>query len=161
MLVQVSDRLTVADMEGCLPIGAEGPYAGVVHAAKHPCHVTVLGYKGALPKDHPEYLVVTRGSHRILNMIDAPTANLFRPELFTAGMDFIQERAGEGPVMVHCNQGLSRAPALALLYLAKRAKAIPGGSWAEAKEAFLVRMPTFAPGKGIEAFLEAQWEQLA
>ena len=45
-------------------------------------------------------------------------------------------------VVIHCNQGLSRAPSIALLWLAKRAKAISSSeSYAAAAQAFLEIYP--------------------
>lgn len=180
MLIQVHESVWVGDMDACLPIGGEGTwqistlrwpeggaFAGIVHAAKHPCHVRAVNYKGSLPKDHPEYLVARRASrigrpnHLILNLIDAPIPTLFRPEVFLAALNFLDERVGQGMVVIHCNQGYSRAPSLALLWLAKREKAIPRDSWDAAKVAFLKLMPDFAPGKGIEGYLGQTWNELA
>ena len=30
----------------------------VIHACKSPCHQRALGYRGSLPKNHPNYLVL-------------------------------------------------------------------------------------------------------
>lgn len=169
MLVQVHDRLYVGDLEECpwaiRPAGAR-QFGVVVHAAKDPCHKTVVDYGGkkSLPPSHPEYLWAIRSHnqapgvamHLALNVIDPPVP-LFKAESFLKALDFIDEWIRGGGVLVHCNQGLSRAPAIACLWLAKRAKALPGDSWREAVGAFLERMPAFAPGLGIDTFLAGNW----
>ena len=89
---------------------------GVIHACKSPCHQRALGYRGSLPKDHPNYLVYERENHLFLNIID-PNEPLFMPPLFTASLDFIEKHISKRKVLIHCNEGLSRSPSLALLYL--------------------------------------------
>ena len=44
--------------------------------------------------------------------------------------------------------------------LAKRVKAIGEESWEEARAAFTRLMPTYEPGQGIQAFLEANWDTI-
>ena len=157
MLIEVSFGLWVGDDE----VDRVGFAGACVHANKHPCHLSAVGYKGSLPKDHPEYLVARRGLDLYLNVIDAPLPTLFRLEPFQAALNFIDEQQRIREVAGHCNQGLSRAPAIAALWLAKRAKVIAGGSWPEAKAAFLKWMPAFSPGAGIDAFLATRWEEIA
>lgn len=160
MLMKLDDHLFVGDQRECQWLGNERPFVAVVHACKHPCHVKLLDYKGALPKEHPEYLVASRGSHLFLNQVDAPEARWFRMEPFTAALDFLDEWVPKGSVLCHCNSGLSRAPSIAMLWLAKRAKAFLGDSYPEAKAVFTRIMPGYSPGKGIEAFMAERWEEV-
>ena len=154
MLIEVFPNLIVGDMERCANFDV------TLHCAKSPCHQTMVGYKGNLAKDHPEYLMARRGNDLALNMIDPPEAKWFRHEIFTAALDFLDEHAGTR-TLCHCNSGLSRAPSIACLWLAKRAKVIPQESWLDAKAAFLTRMPSFKPGLGIDTFLTEHWAALA
>ena len=158
MLIEVCPNLVVADMEGCGPLGV-GNVGAVIHGCKNPCHLRAVGYTGSLPKDHPEYLMARRGDDLYLNIVDAPIP-IFRREIFVAALDFLDEHAGSRTI-VHCNNGLSRAPSTACLWLAKRAKVIPQESWLDAKAAFLTRMPSFKPGLGIDTFLTEHWAALA
>lgn len=131
----------------------------VLHACKDPCHRTAVGYntKTNLPPSHPEYLVAARGRHLYLNLIDPPMP-LFRLESFLAALDYIDREIAKGQVTIHCNGGWSRAPSLALIWLAKRAKAIPAGSFDEAREAFEKLYPDgYAPGIGISTYLASNW----
>jgi len=108
----------------------------VVHACKSPCHQKVLGYRGSLSRNHPNYLVYENGNHLFLNMID-PSEPLFMPPLFSASLDFIDKHISKCSVLIHCNLGLSRSPSIALLFLAKRVKVINGESYWKAAQDFV------------------------
>jgi len=131
----------------------------VVHACKSPCHQRVLGYNGSLPKNHPNYLICERGNHLFLNIID-PNEPLFMPQLFVASLDFTEKHVSKRKVMIHCNEGLSRSPSLALLYLAKRAKVIDNKSYGAAVKDFIKLFPSYRPRRGIALYLELHWEKL-
>jgi predicted protein tyrosine phosphatase len=104
-------------------------------------------------------LQLRRGSHLYLNLIDPPTP-LFQPESFKYALDFIDEYIGSRKVLIHCNQAFSRAPSIALLYLAKRANAIRDTSYAAAVEDFLRLCRGYMPGEGIQTFFTENWESL-
>ena len=172
MPVRLIDELFVGGLEGCpfephvptrIVPGTAVPraFAGVDHACKHPCHARAVKYAGTLPKTHPNYLWVEKGIHLALNMID-PDEPLFVPETFVKAMDFIDAARHAGPVLVHCNQGLSRAPSIALVYLAKRTSWIGDvhRSFEEARDAFSQRWPWYAPGRGLVKFLTVMWPHL-
>lgn len=154
-MLEVYPNLVVGGAELC----SLDPTQAILHACKDNCHRRAVGYdtKTNLPSSHPEYLVARRGQHLVLNIVDAPVP-IFRRESFDAALDFLDEMVPQGQTFVHCNGGMSRAPSIALLWLAKRAKAIPAGSFAEAMVSFLLLYPEYMPGKGIEAFLMGAWE---
>jgi hypothetical protein len=134
----------------------------VVHAYKEPYHRQALGYSGSgAPKDHPEYLVARRGEHLILNFIDAPDPRYIPRELIDAALEFIHECLAEGSrVLVHCNQGESRAPTLALLYLVKYTIELPGDMRGAIDE-FRRRYPPYNPAGGVRGFTVANWTAYA
>lgn len=132
----------------------------VVHACKHPCHVNVVGYSGSLPSRHPNYLVLEDEDDLVLNMIDPPVP-LFRPEIFAAFLSFARRKTSEGKkLLIHCNQGESRAPSLALIHLAKVAGVLSDDSYALARADFEELFPAYRPGFGIQTYLEANWTKL-
>jgi hypothetical protein len=133
----------------------------VVHACKEPYHRKELGYRGrGAPKDHPEYLVARRDDRLILNLVDAPDPAYIPKEIVDAALDFIGESLRSGhKVLVHCNLGESRSPAIGLLYLAAFTSAIPNASLEEAESAFLKIYPGYRPGAGIRGFLEQHWDE--
>lgn len=131
----------------------------MIHACKSPCHQRALGYRGSLRKDHPNYLVFEHGNHLFLNMID-PNEPLFMPPLFVASLDFIEKHISKRKVLIHCNEGLSRSPSLALLYLAKRAKVLNEKGYHAAVKDFIKLFPSYRPGRGIALYLHLNWEKL-
>jgi len=128
----------------------------VIHACKSPCHQRKLGYRGSLPQDHPNYLIYEENNHLFLNIID-PLTPLFKPQLFMRSLDFIECHIQERKVLVHCNNGLSRAPSIALLFLAKRARKISNGSFEEAVSDFRRFYPCYRPSKGIALYFLQNW----
>ena len=131
----------------------------VVHACIYPCHQKAVGYHGNLHPSHPNYHVLERGSHLFLNMID-PDTPLFNPPLFDSALTFIDRYLPARKVLIHCNKGNSRAPSLALLHLAKRARVINSESYATAATDFRTKFPGYQPGLGIQIYLTEHWTQI-
>lgn len=114
-----------------------------------------MQYTSNLPTQHPHYLSYQDQHHLYLNLIDPP-APLFKRESFNIFFQFMDAQIKQRPVLIHCNQGQSRAPSLALLYAARRLKLFPDETYAVARAAFEKQFP-YAPGKGIEIFLTQNW----
>lgn len=135
----------------------------VVQACKEPYHRQAVGYKGlGGPRDHAEYLFCHRqdGDCRrlILNMIDAPKPEFFAEPMIDEALTFIGAGLGmSANVLVHCNQGASRAPSLALLYLRKRAGVFDDTAFEEAEDLFRGIYPQYQPAAGIRAYVQAHW----
>ncbi|MCI0377723.1 MAG: hypothetical protein L0215_08965 [Gemmataceae bacterium] len=131
----------------------------VVHACKDPCHRSAVGYsERSLPSSHPHYLVFERGFHLFLNLIDPP-APLFKMASFEAFLRFVDKHIHDREVLVHCNLGQSRAPSLALLYMAKRARDLPAETYESAAKEFQERF-SYSPGQGIESWLSQNWHAI-
>jgi len=152
--------LVIGD-EGLCPIYG-GEFTGYrVHACKDRCHRAAVVYD-KIAASHPEYLSARRGTDLYLNIVDAPVP-IFRSEVFTAALDFIDEAKRIGlPIGIHCNQGKSRAPSIALLWLAKRAKVLPDDSYDAAVMEYITRIDpwNYEPGQGIQTFLAGNWAAL-
>jgi len=132
----------------------------VVHACKSPCHQSAVGYRGKLEDTHPNYLVLENENNLFLNIID-PSIPLFKPPLFSHFLVFSGRHWEKGQkLLIHCNQGESRAPSLALLFLAKKLEVIPNDSFIEARFEFEKLYPRYRPGKGIETYFSQHWENL-
>lgn len=157
-MVEVYDRLFTGTVEDCR-IGVEK--LAVVHACKSPCHQQAVGYRGNLAVSHPNYLVLHRNNDLFLNIIDPPVP-LFKAATFEHFLGFARSKYGSGAsVPIHCNQGESRAPSLAVLFLAKHIGALPGSSYLDAKQAFEHFFLTYHPGVGIQRFLADNWDALS
>lgn len=127
----------------------------IVHAARDPYHRQALGYTGrGAPKDDPEYLWAKRGKRLILNLIDGDDPKYVGKPLIDAAIRHIEESLAAGEfVLVNCNKGCSRAPTIAMLYLAPT---LPQ-DFEEAVAKFTEIYPTFAPAKGMREFARIHW----
>jgi len=92
-------------------------------------------------------------------MIDPDTPR-FKPPLFDSTLSFVDRYLPTRKVLIHCNKGNSRAPSLALLYLAKRARVINSESYATATKDFRAKFPGYQPGRGILIYLTEHWTQI-
>ena len=132
----------------------------LVHACKTPCHQRAVGYCGTLQQSHPNYLVLEHEFDLYLNIIDPPIP-LFRVELFTAFLAFAQSHWLRGrQLLIHCNQGESRAPMLAFLFLARVDRSIPSSTFHDGFAHFKQLYPNVNPGRGITTFMEQHWDEL-
>lgn len=154
---EVHDRLYVAPEDECFH---DRDGWAVVHACKDPCHRRAVGYRRrALDQDHPHYLILEDGPNLYMNLIDPPTSRLFMPESFHTFLDFAARRYETGnQLLIHCNEGRSRAPSLAMLFLAKELEELPDGSFRAARAAYSERDSVYAPGQGIRTYLSENWE---
>jgi len=133
----------------------------VVHACKEPYHRQLLGYttRGA-PKDHPDYFFAERGDRLYLNLVDAPDPAYIPKEIIDKAVAFIHAKLAEGlKVLVHCNQGESRGPGVAFLYLLRHTDALPKTSLDDALAKFRQIYSALYPSRGVSGFIAAHWEE--
>lgn len=154
----VAETLWFGDAELCRSGNSQGQ--AIVHACKEPCHRCAVGYQEkSLSSNHPAYLSWESGNHLYLNLIDPPVP-MFKRESFDIFLNFADRmRAAKLPILIHCNQGQSRAPTLTLLYMAKRLGLLPDNSYAAARNAFEKQFP-YKPGVGIARFFEENWYKI-
>jgi hypothetical protein len=156
-MTEIDENVFVGDMEDYINCVDDMDFV-FVQAAKNPFHKSAVGYKGvALEKDHPEYFVAVRGNGIALNMVDSDYASHFSFILFDSALHYIDIKKKEGKkVLIHCNEGISRAPSIGLLHLAKEGK-IRNHSYLEAKQDFEKIYPNYYPNRGIRDFLHVTW----
>ena len=131
----------------------------VVHACKEPYHRQALGYTGrGAPKSHPEYLIARRESRLILNLVDVDDVNYIAAEIIDAALSGIDQNIGSKKVLVHCNQGFSRSPAIAFLYLLKFTELFRGKN---CQQDFVQLYPHYAPAKGMADYVTINWSKYA
>ena len=159
-MIKLHENLFVGDGNDCFY--EDKPDWVVVHACKHPCHQRAVGYSGNLNRLHPNYLILSKENHLYLNMVDMsmPLSHEFTLPIISTTLDFIEKNIGSKKVLIHCNLGRSRSPALALLFLAKRKNVISNKGYQNAKEDFVKIFPSYQPGKGIESYLIDYWDEL-
>jgi hypothetical protein len=131
----------------------------VVHACKSPCHQRAVGYRGSLSRNHPHYLVLEQGTDLYLNLVDPPIP-LFMAPSFISFLSFARVQLKEGmKILIHCNQGESRAPSLALLLQAKLLGSISNESYEAARAEFEALFIGYNPGMGIQRYLADHWSE--
>ena len=127
--------------------------------ARAPATKGQWGYRGSLSQDHPHYLALEQGTDLYLNLVD-PRTPLFMPSSFNSFLAFSQVQLNEDrKILIHCNQGESRAPSLALLLLAKLVGSIPNDSYRAARAAFEALFNGYNPGMGIRNYLADHWSE--
>lgn len=130
----------------------------IVHACKEPYHRQALGYSGrAASKDHPEYLIARRPGRLILNLVDVDDVRYIGAEIVDAALAAIGENIQSSKVLVHCNQGASRSPTIAFLYLAKYTDTFRGLGYDEALAAFRAIYPPYNPARGMSDYARLNW----
>lgn len=132
----------------------------MIHACKT-CHQKALGYSGSLPSSHPNYLVYESGDDLYLNLVDMDREFLpkYTHPIMSAAMGFIDTWIDAGPILIHCNQGCSRSPAIGLVYMARKG-AVDASSYQAARNDFMKLFPAYMPGRGISLYLEHWWQEL-
>lgn len=126
---------------------------------QRPIHREALGYSGrAASNTHPEYLIARRGYRLILNLVDAANPAYIPKEIMDAALLFIEASLqADRPVLVHCNQGHSRAPSIALLYLRAHTERFASVDLASAEHGFRGIYPAYRPAAGVQGFLRSHW----
>ena len=155
---KICENLFIGSLDDCVEGDSN---LSVVHACKTPCHQNKIGYTGNLPKNHGHYLYFRDEYNLYLNIIDPPIP-LFQKKTFDIFFEFMAMKASFGDnVLIHCNQGKSRAPSLGLLFMARVFwDSLRGNSYAESRKDFEKIYPEYNPGKGIETYLTENWEKL-
>ncbi len=135
----------------------------IVHACKEPYHRQALGYRGkAAPKEHPEYLIARRDHRLILNLVDAPKPEYIPKAIVDEAIAFIHESVTSGTnVLVHCNEGRSRGPSIAMIYLLAFTDRLPKQGVEEAMREFAMIYPGYAPAGGVAGFIRNHFDHYA
>lgn len=132
----------------------------IVHACKEPYHRKALGYVGrGAPKNHPEYLIAKRENRLILNLVDAPKPEFIPNEIMFEAVKAVAENIIEKKVLVHCNQGKSRSPTIALLYLLKHTDIFDTSALNHVLSQFKALYPSYEPAGGVSGFVENNWRE--
>lgn len=135
----------------------------IVHACKT-SHKAELGYEKSLPSTDPNYLVFRPidKPEIFLNLVDMK--NEFMPmytdPIMRAAFEFIDFHVSMGKkILIHCDQGNSRGPSIAMAYLAQKGEFNNAG-YADTAAAFKEKYPSFEPGDGIKAYMMNHWHRI-
>jgi hypothetical protein len=152
-MIEVKHNLWVGNTNDCIGLTD----FAICHAAKEPYHRQFVGYKGrSLNKDHEEYLYALRGDELALNIVDADRKEYFADSMINMALFFISfQLYFKAKVLIHCNQGQSRSPSIAMLYMRDE---LPE-DFEEAEEAFRLIYPAYKPRNGIREYVREHWKR--
>lgn len=157
-MIEIYPKLFVGNEEAAMTALKENGWY-IIHACKEPYHREALGYSGrAASKAHPEYLIAQRENRLILNLIDADDPAYIPKEIMDSAVAAIALNILNKKVLVHCNQGMSRSPTIALLYLLKHTDELNSIDLSIALEKFKTLYPTYTPSNGVAGFVEKYWK---
>lgn len=112
-------------------------------------HRQLLGYTSMGAPKGAEYLVARRPKHLYLNLIDGDDPRYVPDQVIDAALSFISEHMDKGQsVLVHCVEGISRSPSIALLWLVKNGKMPVDGAVRKFKQLY----PDYDPAPGIKIY---------
>ena len=153
-MITLSPTLSIGGNEVChVPDAGEA----MVHACKYQCFHKKAGI---VTKKSPNYLGVEESRQLWLNLMDSEEP-AFRVSSFQRFLAFARRWHAAGKrLVIHDNKGKSRAPSLALLFLAKITEELPNTSYDDAYDGFERICPDYKPGAGIEQFLREHWKEI-
>lgn len=119
-------------------------------------HRDTLGYSARPAPDGKHYLFADQVRRRALNFIDAHDPNFVPREMVVKGLEYIDARLAAGDkVLVACNQGGSRGPVTAMLYM--RAIGELPYHFVKAEHVFHTLYPNYDPGIGLRTVAKNNW----
>lgn len=120
-------------------------------------HQETVGYKSRGAPKGPEYLAAKKGNRMALNYIDANDASLIPVEMIEEGLKYVDERLAAGDkVLIACNEGWSRGPTTAMLYL--RSIGDLPHNFIVSERIFRTLYPHYNPGTGVRTFAKEHWQ---
>jgi hypothetical protein len=155
-MIEVAPRVYVGNQEDAEYGWKKNDEWAFIHCAKEPYHRQFVGYLGrGCPKDNPEYLYAIRGNAIALNIIDVDDPNFFDMDSIKMAIGFALKH-DDRRLLFHCNQGESRSPSIAMLYLAIIDR-IPKEDFWSAEKAFKKIYLPYNPKNGIRTHIRSHW----
>lgn len=115
-------------------------------------HRDTLGYTERSAPKGPTYLFVERPRKLITNLVDTDNADFIPTPLVDKALAFISDSLRVGKLLIACNQGESRAPSLAFLWLYLEGK-LPA-DYHRALRTFRTLYPAYSPANGIRQYVK-------
>ena len=122
-------------------------------------HRSMLGYQTLGAPKNDDYYYVISGKHFAGNLIDVSDPAFIPEEVINPALDFIKKHYDNGEkVLIHCEQGHSRGPTTALLFL--RLIGEMPYSFTSSCKIFKSLYPKFEPGNGMLTYARNHWKEL-
>ncbi|QED23003.1 dual specificity protein phosphatase family protein [Candidatus Deianiraea vastatrix] len=138
----------------------------VIHACKnfHNQNLGIYPLNKAIPNNHSERSFAIRGNKISLNLIDGDNyeniPQIYKDEInliMNKAIDFINENIKTSKILVHCNQGISRSPTIAFLYLSKYTDIFNNLSLNDAILEFKKLYPFYIPKNGMIEYVKSNY----
>lgn len=162
-MIQIFCNIYVGDENDAHSIINKSKEWAILHCCKNPFHCEMVGYKGNLPKTHPNYAFIINDNRMALNLVDMDNYNYdeiwhnFFIHIFNNAFNFIDKQILLGKkILIHCNQGESRAPSVALLYLISKGQ--HEDTFENTVKSFKTKYPLYNPKAGIYGNIRDSWQ---
>ncbi len=123
-------------------------------------HQDILKYKTMGAPDGPNKYIAEKGkNHLALNILDLDDPHFMPWDETLKAFDFVKKRLEAGDkVLIACNQGHSRGPTLALMFL--RSIGDMPYHFVKAEHILKTLDPDYSPGQGMRQFARTHWTDL-
>jgi hypothetical protein len=122
-------------------------------------HKDLLKYTTQAAPEGPTRYWVKKGRVMAMNLLDLDDPNKIPPEMIKAGLDFAKEELAKGQkVLIACNDGGSRGPTCALMFL--RSLGDMTHPFMQSEKVFRTLDPKYDPAMGIRQFARDHWNLL-
>ncbi len=120
-------------------------------------HATKSMFKG-----NKNEVLIEEENHLYINWVDSADMKYFDFEnngvkIFIKILDFIDKWIKVKKVFIHCDEGISRSPTIAMIYMSKRLKVINNKDHVYAEHEFQKIYENYWAGKGISDFVFKNW----
>ncbi len=135
----------------------------VLHCCKHPFHCNFVGYRGNISQTHSDYALKRIDNEMALNLVDMDSFSEsfldFNEKMFSTAFEFLNEYRDKGfNILIHCNQGESRGPTMAMFYSAY-CGLFGSSDFNETVSDFRNVYPRYNPKKNIYCTSQALWNK--
>lgn len=138
----------------------------VLGACKYPLHRQNARLKDAdkdgyltISKNEPEYYFAEREHALYCNLVDAEDMKYIPDVIIERALKFISDEIADGKnVFVVCNNGVSRSPSIAMMYLIREGYFDLCGTFEEAVKRFKTKYPMYSPNIGFYDYTKRFFE---
>lgn len=162
-MINVYKNIYVGNQEDLYQLYSNNEWS-FLHCAQQPFHREMVGYTGFLNKNHSNYRSIIKGNRMALNIVDMNFFNLngyedhFR-KMFTEAIEFLNKETLKGnKILIHCNQGMSRGPSLAMLYISTLG-AFNYKGFEDTEKEFNKLYPNYNPAINIKGTIKYFWNE--
>lgn len=111
-------------------------------------------------KSEKEYYFAERDHALYCNLIDADSMEYIPDAIIERSLKFIADEIADGRnVLVVCNNGVSRSPSIALMYLIKAGYFDLCATFEDAVKRFKEKYPMYSPNKGMYEYTKSFFDK--